>query len=113
MIKEILKAAGVLFQEDGGRFLRLPDQTYADIFDDINTDGADAVPGVPNLTRVYTHDVRVEVYEPTPDDTKEAAIEAGLDARGIPWTKQARYGLQDVQRYQVIYEFTYTEKRRN
>lgn len=113
MIKEILQAAGVLFQEDGGRFLRLPDQTYADIFDDLDVDGTDPVPSAPGLTKVYTHDVRVEVYEPLPDDAKEAAIEEGLNAMGLPWTKQARYWLPDVQRYQVIYEFTYTEKRRN
>jgi tetratricopeptide (TPR) repeat protein len=40
----------------------------------------------------------------------ETAIEAELDARGIPWSKQDRYWLQDVQRYQVIYTFSYTSK---
>jgi hypothetical protein len=40
----------------------------------------------------------------------EAAIEAELDARGLPWTKEDRYWLQDVRRYQVLYEFTYTNK---
>lgn len=112
MIKEILKAAGVLLPEDDGRFLRLPDQTHAAILDDIDVDGADPVPDASGLTRIYRHNVSVEVYEPVPDDACEVAIEAGLNARGIHWSKQARYWLQDVQRYQVIYEFTYTEKRR-
>ena len=113
MIKEILKAAGVLFPEDDGRFLRLPDQTHAAIFDDVDVDGADPVPDASGAARIYQHNVSVEVYEPVPDDACEAAIEAGLNARGIPWTKQARYWLDSVRRYQVVYEFSYIEKRRN
>jgi hypothetical protein len=52
----------------------------------------------------------VELYEPHPDDEAEQAIESALDARGIPWTKEDREWLQDVQRYQVIYSFTYITK---
>ena len=111
MIDEILTAAGVLYQPS--RFLRMPDETHAVYFDSITVDGADAVTASAGLPRIYTHDVTVEVYEPKPDDKTEAAIEAELDARGISWTKQDRYWLQDVQRYQVIYEYTITNKRRN
>ena len=113
MIKEILTAAGVLHRQ--GRFPKPPDDTYAVYFDAVSVDSADSVPlsvGV-GLPRIYTHDVSIEVYEPKPDDKTEAAIEAELDARGISWTKQDRYWLQDVQRYQVIYEYTITNKRRN
>lgn len=102
MIDEILTAAGLNHKET--RFVRLPDGTHAVWFDDVTTDGPDG------YNRIYTHDVTVELYEPKPDPTAEAALEAELDARGLPWTKQARYWLDDVQRYQVVYEFTYILK---
>jgi hypothetical protein len=111
MIKTILTAAGVLHRR--GRFTDPPTGTYAVYFDDIEADGADPVsPAAPGgLPRIYHHDARVELYEPKPDDATEAAIEAELDARGIPWTKEDRYWLQDVQRYQVLYDFSYTIKK--
>ena len=102
MIDEILTAAGLNHKET--RFVRLPEGTHAVWFDDVTTDGPDG------YNRIYTHDVTVELYEPKPDPTAEAALEAELDARGLPWTKQARYWLDDVQRYQVVYEFTYILK---
>jgi len=102
MIDEILTAAGLNHKET--RFVRLPEGTHAVWFDDVTTDGPDG------YNRIYTHDVTVELYEPKPDPTAEAALEAELDARGLPWTKQARYWLDDVQRYQVVYEFTYYTK---
>lgn len=114
MIKEILTAAGV--EHAQGRFLRMPDGTHAVYFDDIEVDAADRVePPIPGgLPSIRTHNITVELYEPAPDDEKESAIEAELDARGISWTKQDRYWLKDLQRYQVIYEFTYhTKTRRN
>ena len=110
MVNEILTAAGV--QHRRGRFTSPPAGTYAVCFDGIARDGADPV--IPDtsagLPGVYHHDVRVEVYEPKPDDKTEAAIEAELNARGLPWSKEDRYWLQDVQRYQVLYEFSYTDK---
>ena len=60
----------------------------------------------------FAHSVTVELYEPAPDDAAEAALEAQLNARGIPWDKQDRYWLQAEQRYQVVYDFDYVEKRR-
>ena len=104
MIDEILTAAGVQYRP--ARFLRMPEDTHAVYFDDIETDGPDGI------NRIFTHSVTIELYEPAPDDAGEAAVEAELNARGLRWTKQARYWLQDVQRYQVIYEFDYIEKRR-
>lgn len=110
MIKEILTAAGVLHRR--GRFTSPPAGTYAVYFDDIEADGADPVssttPG--GLPRTYHHEARVELYEAKPDDATETAIEAELDARGIPWTKEDRYWIQTEQMYQVLYEFSYTSK---
>lgn len=108
MTSEMLTAAGVLHRR--GRFLRMPEETHAVWFDNITADGADQVVSSAGLPRTYTHDVTVEFYEPKPDDEKEAAFEAELDARGLLWTKQDRYWLEDVQRYQVIYEYSYTTK---
>lgn len=110
MIEEILTAAGVQYRR--ARFPKPPAETYAVYFDDIDRDGADRVtPSTGGrLPGVYHHAVSIEVYEPAPDDAAEAAVEAELDARGLPWSKEDRYWLQDVQRYQVLYEFTYTSK---
>ena len=106
MIKQILTAAGVPHKP--ARFPDPPKGTFAVYFDDIEVDGPDRLaPGVP---RIEHHDVTVELYEPTQDDATEAALEAQLIAQGLPWTKQARYWLDSVRRYQVIYEFSYTIK---
>ena len=111
MIKDILTASGVEYAQ--GRFVRTPAGTYAVYFDDIEVDGADPVRTAASaLPGVYKHTVTIELYELTTDDVIETAIEAELNARGLPWTKQDRYWLHDLQRYQVIYEFTYYNKRR-
>ena len=111
MIHDILTAAGV--QNRRARWPRPPADTYAVYFDDVSADRADPVsPDTPGgLPGIYHHDARVELYEPSPDDKAETAIEAELDARGLPWTKEDRYWLQDVQRYQVLYAFSYTIKK--
>ena len=108
MIKKLLIAAGFVENETfrKARFPQPPANTYIVYFDDVETDGPDGE----NL--IKQHDYTLEVYEPTPDDAAEAAIEAVLDAAGVRWTKQDRYWLQDEQRYQVIYEFINIEKRR-
>lgn len=112
MVNEILSAVGMKFAK--GRFINKPAENYAVYFDDVEVTGPDRVtsPFQEKVPRIYKHDVTVEVYEPTPDDEIELAIESELNARGIPWTKQDRYWLPDTQRYQVIYEFTYHDKRR-
>lgn len=104
MVSKILTAAGVKFRR--ARFPKPPAGTYAVYLDDVTTDGPDGVP------RIYRHDVTVELYEPRPDDTTEAALEAAIADAGLQFTKQDRYWLQTEQLYQVVYEFTYREKRR-
>ena len=104
MIKTILNAAGI--PSWPGRSPDPPAKTYAIYFDDVTADGPDG------YNRIFTHDVMVELYEPKADPDAETALESSLDEHGLHWTKQARYWLQNVQRYQVIYEFSYTEKRR-
>ena len=108
MIKDILTAAAVPFKQ--GRYIGPPAETYAVYFDDVEVNGADPVPTSVKLPRICTHDARIELYEPKPDDVAEAAIEAELNARGLPWTKEDRYWLKDAQRYQVLYEFTFYSK---
>ena len=105
MVDKILTQAGVKYREARYMEKPLPD-TYAVYFDDREASGADDVGGL------ITHNITIEVYETRPDDATEAAIERALDAQGLEWTSQARYWLTDEQRYQVIYEFTYIEKRR-
>ncbi len=104
MVDKILTAAGVRHRR--GRFPKPPAGTYAVYMDDITTDGPD------RQSRILRHDATVELYEPRPDDASEAAVEAAITAEGLQWTKQDRYWLQSEQLYQVIYEFTYFEKRR-
>ena len=108
MTETILTASGIPFRQ--GRYINPPPETYAVYFDHLTKDGPDPV-GIP-APHIVTHDVMVELYEPIPAPDAEERLEAQLNARGLQWTKQDRYWLQNVQRYQVIYEFNYNEKRR-
>lgn len=110
MITDILNAVGIQYRR--GRFPSPPVETYAVYFDNISGEGADSVPisAGEHLPGIQHHDIMVEVYEPAPDDGVETAFEAELTARGLSWSKQDRYWLQDVQRYQIIYELSYTTK---
>lgn len=103
MIAEILTEAGLTFRHI--RFLKPPQGTYAVWQDDIVTDGADG-----ESSGIFEHNYTVELYEPTPDDTSEAALEAAFAAHGIHYRKEDRYWLQDTQRYQTSYDFTLTSK---
>lgn len=104
MVNKILAAAGIPYRR--GRFIAPKPATYAVYMDDVTTDGADDMP------LVLQHDITVELYEDRPDDAAEAALEAAISAAGLQWTKQDRYWLQTEQLYQLIYDFTYYEKRR-
>lgn len=104
MVNSILTAAGIPYKES--RYPAPPAETYAVYLDSVAADGPDGM----NL--IFTHDIAVEVYEPAPDPAAEAALEAAISAAGLHYTKQSRYWLDSVRRYQVIYEFTYIEKRR-
>lgn len=108
MVDKILATAGI--QGRRGRFPGPKPSTYVVLLDDVNTEpGPDPVPGAPLSIR---HDITVELYEDRPDDKAETALEAAITATGLHYTKQDRYWLQTEQQYQVIYEFSYIEKRR-
>lgn len=102
MIADILGASGLPYRET--QFMRPPAGTYAVYMDDVDADGPDG------LNRIFTHDLTVELYEPKPDPQAEAAVERELDARGLHYRKQPRFWVEQAQRYQVIYEFTYIVK---
>lgn len=104
MINSILDASRLPYRR--ARFLSPPAGTYAVYTDDIETDGPDG------QARILAHSSTVELYEPAPDDDAEAAMEDAITAAGLQWTKQDRYWLQDEQRYQVVYEFEWIERRR-
>ncbi len=102
MIEEVLAAATIPGWPS--RCPDPPDGTYAIYFDTVSADGPD------NANRIFTHDAIIELYEPKQDAVAEYSLEGALDNRGLHWTKQSRYWLQNIQRYQVIYEFTYMTK---
>lgn len=105
MVNEIFKAAAIPYRR--GRYTGAKPATYAVYMDDLTTDGADTAPLI-----VIRHDITIELYEDKPDDKAEAALEIAISARGLQWVKQDRLWLQTEQLYQVIYEFSYFEKRR-
>ena len=106
MAANILTAAGINNRRH--RFIKPPQGTYAVWSDDITTDGPDC--GAPGI---FHHDVTIELYEPKPDDAAVASLEEQLSAHGLHWTRQDRYWIASEQMYQTIYEYSYTEKRRN
>ena len=105
MVTKVLNRAKVKHRETRYLAKPLPD-TYAVWFDDREAGGADGI------NCLITHNATIELYETKPDPVTEAAIEEALDFYGLEWSSQARYWIQEEQRYQVIYEFTYIEKRR-
>lgn len=107
MIKDILTASGVKFQRS--HFFTPPVGTYAVYFDDVERDGADRVTAA-NLPGIYRHDCSIELYASAFDPAAESAIEAAMTARGVDWHKDDAYWLQDVQRFQTVYTFSYTSK---
>lgn len=109
MIEAILGETGLPFRR--GRFLDPPSGTYIVYTDDFETDGADPTVGDrTGLSAIAAHRPTIELYEPMPDDMSEELLESTFDAAGLPWTKQDRYWLQEEQRYQVVYEISYTSK---
>ncbi len=104
MVTEILRKSGVQFRRT--RFLKPPSGTYAVYDDDIETSGGDS------LVAIYHHQITIELYEDGLDNEAEEKIESAISEKGIQWKKQDRFWLQAEQRYQVIYEFDYYEKRR-
>ena len=107
MIDEILTGAGFVKNKTYREtfFIRPPKETYAVYNDTYNRRGPDG------FNAVKEHDVTIELYEYAPDKDAEARIEAKLDAMALEYDKQERYYLQEEQLYQVIYDFTYIEKK--
>jgi len=106
MVKEILNMAGVTHRRN--RFPKPPAGTYAVWNDFLDTDGPDGMP-----PQIFQHNVTIVVYEPRPDDETEASIEAAMNSYGLHWHKEDRYWVDDEQLYQVTYDYSYVEKRRN
>lgn len=107
MVNKILTGAGFVSGKTyiETRFLKPPKTTYA-IYNDTKT-----VRGPDYVNAITEHEVNIELYEYAPDPASEAAIEAQLDAVGMPYIKQNRYWINEQQLFQVIYEFNYLEKR--
>lgn len=112
MVNKILDASGLSYKE--ARYPDPPTETHAIYFDSVTKAGPDPVArtGTNGVPCVFTHDIMVELYATVIDRTAESALEAALDAEGLEYTKQGWYWLSNIQRYQNIYEFSYTEKRR-
>ena len=104
MIDKIMDPTGIPYANT--QFSRAPAGNYAVWMDDIETDGPDGI------NRIFRHNISLELYTPKAAPEAEEAIESQLNALGLRWTKQARYWLPLVTRYQTFYEFTYIEKRR-
>lgn len=104
MVNKILTAAGL--QGRQGRFIGDKPLSYVVWLDNITTDGSDDRPCI------FRHDITLELYEDKPDPAVETALELAIADAKLQFTKQDRYWLQTEQQYQVIYEFTYYEKRR-
>ena len=104
MVVDILKSVEIPFRRT--RFLNPPSGTYAVYMDDIETMGGDHIVGI------YHHQITIELYESGIDELSEEKLQTALAELGIQFEKQDRFWLQDTQRYQVIYEFDYYEKRR-
>jgi hypothetical protein len=102
MVNEILNATGLPYKES--RFLKPPTSSYVVYNDTIERRGGD------NINLISQHDVSIELYEYKKDPEAENAIETQLDSRGIEYTKQPRYWIQEEQLYQVVYDFTYYQK---
>ena len=107
MVNTILSGAGFVLGETykETRFLKPPSITYA-IYGDYQVHrGAD------DINLLTDHDITIELYEYKPDPDAERRIEAQFDKLGIEFEKQARYWIQEEQLYQVVYEFSYIEKK--
>lgn len=106
MIESILTASGVPYKQT--RFAKPPAGSYAVYSDQIQTDGPDGLPGM-----IYRHSPTVVLYAPKQiDPAAEAAIEEAIAAHGLHYEKEGPEWDDQAQRYETIYEFSYTEKRR-
>lgn len=104
MINNLLDRTGLPYRR--ARFPSPPRGSYIVYTDDVSTNGPDGV------VALLEHSITLELYESNPDDGAETKVEQALYSAALQWVKQDRYWLQDEQRYQVVYEFSFNEKRR-
>lgn len=102
MVNKILDATEIPYAET--LFFKPPKTTYAVFNDTINRRGGD------DINLLSRHDVSIELYEYEKDPEAEKKIEDQLDAHGLEYDKQARFWIQEEQLFQVVYDFTYTQK---
>lgn len=110
MVNEILAASGLPYKE--ARFPDPPATTFAIYFDSVGRTGPDPVlhGDTDGMPCILSHDATIELYAPVIDRDAEKSLEAAIAAKGLEYTTQGWYWLKDLQRYQQIYEFSYTEK---
>lgn len=78
--------------------------TYCAWGDEIEAYGSDAG------NEVLKHSIRLEVYEHTPDPDAHRRLQRVLNEAAIPWSKEMRVWMQDVQVYFTVYSYAYTER---
>lgn len=107
MVNLILEGAGFVANKTykETRFLKPPTVTYAIYNDSYESRGAD------DLNLLKEHDATIELYQYSPDPESERRIEEELDAHGLEYTKQDRFWIASEQLFQVIYDFSYIEKK--
>ena len=105
MIESILTASGLPYRQT--RFAKPPAGSYVVYSDSIRTDGPDGLPWI------YHHSPTVVLYNAhRPDPAAEDALERAIAAAGLQYEKEGPEWDDQAQRYETIYEFSYTEKRR-
>lgn len=104
MVDNIFKGTNIPYKET--RFNKAPSTTYAIYTDSINRRGGDT------KNFLVDHRIFIELYSSSLDLESEEKLETNLDAYVMNYNKSERVWLKDEQKYQVIYDFSYTEKRR-
>lgn len=103
MVKEILRNTGIKFRETV--FKNAPSTTYAIYTDSITRRGGDT------KNMLNDHRVYIELYSNAIDEDSEKKLEVELDARCLNYNKSERVWFDEEQKYQVIYDFNYIERR--
>lgn len=104
MVDNIFKDTNIPYKET--RFIKAPSTTYAIYTDSINRRGGDT------KNFLVDHRIFIELYSSSLDHESEEKLETNLDAYVMNYNKSERVWLNDEKKYQVIYDFSYTEKRR-
>lgn len=103
-VKTWLETTGYKVKEV--RFLKPPAYPYIIFFDNTDTRGAD------DQNFITDHDVIVELYSESIDKEAETKIEALFDQKAFEYRK-SREWIESEAHFQTLYEFEFTEKRRN